>query len=289
MGKAEGIMRLIRPINCTVMGFAVIVGIMVAVPEFSLKGKAAVNAVLGFITGFTFLATANVINDYYDREIDAVNEPNRPIPSGVIRPKEALVYASILSAVGYITASLTNRVECFILATVSWILLMYYSTKGKRAGLLGNLVVSVCIALPFIYGGFAAETGVSLILGLFSAMAFLSNTGREITKGIVDVEGDKLQGVRTVAVRYGARTAAAASVCFYAAAVTLSFLPLFLEETSFWYLPFVALADLGFILSSVSLIRNFSRENARRIKNLVRLWMVIGLLAFVMGKFSWKW
>lgn len=288
MGKAEGIMRLIRPVNCTVMGFAVIVAIMVAVPEFSLEGKAAINAVLGFVTGFTFLATANVINDYYDREIDAVNEPDRPIPSGVIRPKEALVYASILSAVGYVTALLTNP-KCFIIATASWILLMYYSTKGKRTGLLGNIVVSACIALPFIYGGFAAETGVSLVLGSYSAMAFLLNTGREITKGIVDVEGDKLQGVKTVAVRYGPRTAAFASVCFYTAAVTLSFLPLILEKTSFWYLPFVGLADLGFVLSSVSLIRNFSRENARRIKNLVRLWMVIGLLAFVIGKFSWKW
>lgn len=288
MGKTEGIMRLIRPVNCTVMGFAVIVGIMVAVPDFSLEGKAAINAVLGFTTGFTFLATANVINDYYDREIDAVNEPNRPIPSGVIRPKEALVYASILSIVGYVTAFLTN-IECLVIATSSWVLLMYYSTKGKRTGLLGNIVVSACIALPFIYGGFAAETGVSLILGLFSAMAFLSNTGREITKGIVDIEGDKLQGIKTIAVRSGPRTAAVASVCFYAAAVTLSLLPLVLESISFWYLPFVALADLGFVSSSISLLRNFSRENARRIKNLVRLWMVIGLLAFVMGKFSWKW
>lgn len=288
MGKAEGITRLIRPLNCTVMGFAVIVGILVAIPGFSLEGKAAINVFLGFITGFTFLATANVINDYYDREIDAVNEPNRPIPSGVIRPKEALVYASILSAIGYVTAFLTN-LECFALATLSWILLMYYSTKGKRTGLLGNLVVSACIALPFIYGGFAAETGLNLIIGLFSAMAFLSNTGREITKGIVDVEGDRLQGVKTLAVRYGARTAAVASVCFYAAAVASSVLPIILAKTSFWYLPFVGLADLGFVSSSVLLISNFSRENARRIKNLVRLWMIIGLLAFVMGKFGWEW
>lgn len=281
-------MRLIRPVNCAVIGFAVIVGIIVAVPEFSLEGKVAINVILGFITGFTFLATANVTNDYCDREIDAVNEPNRPIPSGIIQPKEALVYASILSAVGYVTAFLTN-IECFILAGGSWLLLIYYSTKGKRTGLLGNLVVSACIALSFIYGGFAAEAGLSLILGLFSAMAFLSNVGREITKGIVDVEGDKIQGVKTLAIRYGARIAAFAAVCFYAAAVALSFLPLILEKTSFWYLPFVGLADFGFILSSILLIHNFSRENARKIKNLVRLWMVVSLLAFVMGKFSWKW
>jgi len=287
MKKAEAVARLIRPINCTVMGFAVIVGIIVATPSFSMGRNEVIRAALGFVTGFTFLATANVVNDYYDREIDAVNEPNRPIPSGIIRPKEALSYASVLSVVGFVSASLTNW-ECLVLATMSWILLLYYGTRGKRTGLLGNFVVSACISLPFIYGGFAVERGLSLVLTLFSAMAFLSNTGREITKGIVDVEGDKLRNVKTVAVLWGSKTAAVAASSFYGASVILSSFPWFLGKVSAFYLPLVALADAGFIFSSLTLLQDYSRENARRVKNLVRVWMVISLLAFVAGKFSWK-
>ena len=116
----------------------------------------------------------------------------------------------------------------------------------------------------------------------FASMAFLSTVGREITKGIVDVEGDKLEGVNTVAVLYGSRKAAFSALFFYVSAVVLSFLP-WLLEVSVWYLPFVAVADSGFIFSSTSLLHNHSRENARRVKNMVRIWMVIGLFAFVAG------
>lgn len=284
MGKLTAFLRLIRPVNCLIMGFAVLVGMVVATQGFSF-GE---NWVLGFTTGFTFLAAANVINDYYDRKIDAVNKPHRPIPSGLVSPREALVYAYILSGVGFISALLTN-IQCLAIATVAWILLMYYNTKGKRTGLPGNFIVSACIALPFIYGGFAAGVGLEAVLALFSAMAFLSTAGREITKGILDIPGDRAHGVKTLAVSRGPRTAAIAAALLYGASVITSFLPLILveAEVSVWYLPFVALADGGFILSSVSLLRDYSRENAGRVKDLVRLWMVMSLFAFVAGKFGW--
>jgi geranylgeranylglycerol-phosphate geranylgeranyltransferase len=114
-------------------------------------------------------------------------------------------------------------------------------------------------------------------------LAFLSTVGREITKGIVDVEGDRLEGVKTVAVLYGSKKAAFLALLFYVSAVVLSFFPWLLGEVSVWYLLFVAIADLGFIFSSTSLLRDHSRENARRVKNIVRIWMVISLFAFVVG------
>lgn len=279
MEKITGIIQLIRPINCIVMGVAVLVGIIVAAQTFLLDGK---TTLLGFITGFTFLAAANAVNDYYDRNIDAVNEPNRPIPSGVIKPKEALSYVFILSAIGFLTAFLTN-IQCLAIAIVAWFLSMYYAMMGKSTDMFGNLIVSICVALPFIYGGFAVESGLSLILVLFALMAFFSTIGREVTKGIVDVEGDKLQSVKTVAVLYGSRTAAATAAFFYIVAVVISLFPWALREVSVWYLPIVILADVGFIASSILLLRDYSRENARTVKRMVRACMVTGLLAFIAG------
>ncbi|MFQ6086802.1 MAG: UbiA family prenyltransferase [Candidatus Bathyarchaeia archaeon] len=286
MNKIAGIIRLTRPINCTIMGFAVLVGAIVANRGLSFSSATLTRMAFGFITGFTFLAAANTANDYYDRKIDSVNEPNRPIPSGVVKPNEALGYTAVLSVTGFVAAFLTN-IPSLTLAAIAWVLFIYYATQGKRTGILGNFIVSACIAVPFIYGSVIAkgvvDKALSPIVILFAGMAFFSTLGREITKGIVDVEGDKLEGVRTVAVLYGSRKAAFSALLFYVSAVVLSFFPWLLGEVSVWYLPFVAVADLGFILSSASLLHNYSRENARRVKNMVRIWMVIGLFAFVAG------
>jgi len=287
MNKITGIIRLIRPINCIIMGFAVLVGAIVANQSLSFNIATLTRMAFGFITGFTFLAAANTVNDYYDRKIDAVNEPNRPIPSGIVKPNEALGYAAVLSVTGFVAAFLTN-IPSLTLAVIAWFLFTYYTTKGKKTGILGNFIVSACIAIPFIYGSLITkgliDKALTPIVIAFTGMAFFSTVGREIIKGIADVEGDKLEGVRTVAAIYGSRKAAFLALLFYVLAVILSFFPLLLEnKVSVWYFPFVVVADLGFIFSSTSLLQNYSRENARRVKNIARIWMVIGLFAFVAG------
>jgi geranylgeranylglycerol-phosphate geranylgeranyltransferase len=279
MGKPSGFLRIIRPLNCLMMGFAVIVGAsLVSALNFSI------NLLLGFVTSFTLTGASMAINDYYDREIDAINEPNRPIPSGAVSPKEALFFAAVLSLVGFVAALMTSR-SCLIVAVITWLIFVAYTTKGKRTGFPGNLLVSTCVVIPFIYGGFVAEN-LELSVILFAAMAFLSNTGREVAKGIVDVEGDRSQSVRTIALLFGERTAAVLSSILSVLAVSLSLLPWLWDLVSDWFLPFVILTDAGLIVSSFSLLRDYSRKNARRVKNLDLVWFATGLLAFMAGTFG---
>jgi geranylgeranylglycerol-phosphate geranylgeranyltransferase len=201
-----------------------------------------------------------VINDYFDRDIDAVNEPNRPIPSGDVKPNEAVAYSLLLSAIGLAAAYATSTLNLAI-AIFSWLVMMLYSAWGKRTGFLGNLMVSTCIGLPFVYGGaIAGNVNPSL---LFSALAFLSNTGREITKGIVDTEGDSARGVKTIAVAYGVERAAQLASAFYIVAAAASILPILLNLVSLWYIPFVAVTDAGLIYGSITLLRDHSRETSR--------------------------
>jgi len=229
MGKPSGFLRLIRPLNCLMMGFAVIVGAsLVSALNFSI------NLLLGFVTSFTLTGASMAINDYYDREIDAINEPNRPIPSGAVSPKEALSFAFVLSLVGFVAALVTS-ISCFIVAVIAWVIFVAYTTKGKRTGLPGNFLVSACVVIPFIYGGFVVEN-LKLPVILFAAIAFLSNTGREVTKGIVDVEGDKSQNINTIAVMFGDKTAAFMASVFLVLAVGLSPLP-WLWKTRFQVVP----------------------------------------------------
>jgi geranylgeranylglycerol-phosphate geranylgeranyltransferase len=282
MGRINGFVRLMRPVNCAMMGFAVIVGAVLANQQFSSVDW--LNILYGFITGFMLTAASMTINDYYDRAIDAINEPSRPIPSGSVGAKEALVFVFVLSVVGFVFAYLAS-VLCLVVAVISWIIVATYVTVGKRSGLPGNFLVSACVAIPFIYGSIVVINQVQLNVLLFASMAFLSNTGREITKGIVDVKGDKAQGVKTLVVRYGERNAAVVAALFYISAVSLTPFPWILRLVSFWFIPFVLVTDLGFAVSSFFLVRDYSRDNARKIKNLVLLWFIIGLLAFVFGVF----
>jgi len=287
MGKAVGYLRLMRPVNCLMMGFAVIVGAVISKQSF--EDILFSNLVYGFITGFTLAAASMVINDFCDKDIDAINEPSRPIPSGLIKPEEALVFASVLTAIGFVAAFLTNTANalatslCLMTAIISWMVSVAYATVGKRTGLLGNFLVSACVAIPFIYGSLAVTNRIELTVLILASMAFLSNTGREITKGIVDVRGDRTRSIQTLAVRYGKKTAASAATLFYLFAVLLSPLPWSLNRVSIWFLPLVAITDFGLVASSISLLRNYSRENARKVKRMVLLWFTTGLLAFILG------
>ena len=280
MSKLSGLIRLMRPINCAMMGFAVFVGAVLADPQFF--NAEWLGVLYGFATGFMLTAAAMTINDYYDRAIDAINEPSRPIPSGSVSVREALAFVFALSAAGFVFAFLTS-VLCLVVAAISWVVVVTYVTVGKRSGLPGNFLVSTCVAIPFIYGSIAVLNYVPLSVLLFTLMAFLSNTGREITKGIVDVQGDESEGIKTLAVRYGERNAAVAAALFYVSAVALTPLTWIMNLVSFWFIPLVLVTDIGLVMSSALLLRDYSRENARKIKKLVLLLFVVGLLAYVVG------
>jgi 4-hydroxybenzoate polyprenyltransferase len=158
-----------------------------------------------------------------------------------------------------------------------------YNTKGKKTGLLGNFLVSACVAIPFIYGSFLFSQEYNFNSIFYALIAFLSNTGREINKGIADKIGDNIGGINTVAVRYGEKTAAYSASFFFISAILLSVIPPAYKLVTFFYIPFVILTDLGFIISSIMLIHDQSKENAKKIKKIVLISMIFGLLAFIAG------
>ena len=280
MDRLKGFIKLLRPPNCLMMSFAVVVGAVVACG--GLPSDRLVELALGCITGFSLLAASNALNDYYDREIDAINEPNRPIPSGLVRPWEAIALSLVLTAIGLSSAYLTS-LPCFITALIAAAVADSYVTIGKRTGLLGNAMVSFCVAIPFAYGSLIALGDVTNLAALFASMAFLANLGREVNKGIVDIPGDAAKGIRTVAVSLGPKAAAGLAAAFYLTAVGLSIIPILHGTVSWAYIPPIIITDAGFTWASISIARDQSRENAKRVKNAVLLWMTTGMVSFVAG------
>ena len=275
--------QIMRPVNGLMQAFAVVIGFLVVQQTIVASSSLA----LGIITAVMTTGASMVANDYWDRDVDAVNVPTRPIPSGRITPRQAVIFTGILSLIGLIAAFATN-IPCFGIALISLGTALAYNWKGKDTGLPGNLMVSSCVAVPFIYGGvipkgFSTSPLELSIIGAFASMAFLINTGREITKGIADIAGDQLRNTRTIAIQSGAQVAANLSAVFYIIPIIISLVVWAFGVLSEYYLPVVILADLGFLWSALSLIQNSSETNATRIKNRVLLSMFLGLIAFVIG------
>jgi geranylgeranylglycerol-phosphate geranylgeranyltransferase len=278
MGKPGDYLEIMRPINSVMTGVAIIIGAFITGGSQILGDWAAI--VYAFLTGFTLTGAAMAINDYYDREIDAINEPDRVIPSGRISPQSALIFTGVLSVVG-LGSSYKISNEALLVAVFAWIVMMVYSIRGKKMGFIGNLMVSLSVALPFLYGGIMTGSLVSSLS--FSGIAFLANTGREITKGIVDVEGDKLEGVNTIAIAQGVKSAANIASLFFLASILVSIYPVYAGLVSFWYIPFVTVTDLGLLYSGYQVISDPSRETSRKVKNMVLYLMILGLIGFAAG------
>ncbi len=275
--RLNAYLTLIRPPNTIMIGLAVVIGEAIGLGK--LPGIS--EAVFGFLTASLMMAATMVANDVYDIEIDKVNSPQRPLASGAVKTRDAVVLAVVLSAAAIGFAALLG-LWTFLTALLALALMIYYNTMGKKTGLVGNAVVSFNVALPFFYGGLAVNS-IRPLLFIFSVVAFLANFGREVAKGIADVKGDSLRQIRTLAVVRGTKVAASASAALFVIAVLLSFLPPLLKSISWLYYPPVIVADVGFLYSAYRLIGNHAPDNIRSVKGHVLLWMLLGLVGFLLG------
>lgn len=280
-GRLSPFLTLVRIPNCLMIGLAVLVAETIGLGSLPSPTQAA----FGFLTAFLLLAGTMVFNDIQDVQVDRVNSPDRPIPSGKVTIRQAYVLSIVFSSIALIS-SLILGVLTFLTTLVALALMAYYNTRGKRTGLLGNAVVSFNVALPFFFGGLAVNN-LRPLLFIFFLLAFLANTAREVAKGITDITGDSSKGIMTIAVTQGPKRAAELAATFFVVAVLLSFLAPFLDpKVSLFYYPGVIIADLGFLYSSYRLIHDPTPATVRKVKSQVLVWMLLGLVGFFMGGIS---
>ncbi len=268
-----------RVVNSLMVGFAVLVGAVIA--SGGIPGLT--RSIDAFLVGFLISASAMVVNDIFDLEIDRVNAPWRPLPSGQISLKGAWACFTVYSVAGLALSALTG-IATFMIALIAWAVGVVYSWKGKRLGFPGNAMVAFSVSVPLLYG--AALTGSwDWRIAVYWFMIFSSALAREIVKGIADVEGDRFAGVRTIAVSFGERKAALVAALLYMAAVAVSPLPLILGllENPLVYAALVAIVDAGFVYDSYRIIKEPTRDEALRHKTRVLAYMLLGLIAFIAG------
>ncbi|MCZ2116070.1 MAG: geranylgeranylglycerol-phosphate geranylgeranyltransferase [Anaerolineae bacterium] len=199
MGQTiKGLYKISRPLSTLTGVLAAILGGYVA--GTGEWGKILLAALATLLVA----ASSNAWNDYRDIEIDRINQPQRPLPSGMVSPRAALIFSIVMAALSIVLAAFINPVALAIVVITN-ILLYVYSIQLKSTVLLGNATVAFISAMSPIFGGVAAGNArPSLWLG---GIIFAGIFGREVLKTLADYEGDKANGVRTVATVYGLRTA----------------------------------------------------------------------------------
>ena len=164
------------------------------------------------LTGYT-----QTINDYYDREIDAINEPYRPIPSGAIPLPRVITQIWVLLIAGIAIAYVLDQWAGHTFPTLtalavfgSFISYIYSAPplKLKQNGWLGNYALGASyIALPW-WAGQALFGDLSLKVIILTLIYSLAGLGIAIVNDFKSVEGDAQLGLQSLPVMFGITTAA---------------------------------------------------------------------------------
>jgi geranylgeranylglycerol-phosphate geranylgeranyltransferase len=271
---------ILRPVNCAMIGFAVVIGYFVSKPA----AVSPLDIVLGFITGFAICAFSMVVNDYYDIDVDRVNQPSRPLPSGALSKSDAIAIATIMLVLGFVATALTLDFQALLIVALYSFLAWLYDFRAKKYGVAGNMVVASSLAIPFVYGGVISGGHVLDSLLLFMAStSFLAGVGREIVKAMADVPGDQKRGVRSYAGEHGMRAASLLGALFFLAAVVTSVLPLFVISVNDFYRVGVLLPDAAFVYLAYRIVTRPDVARALSVKRAALMGMLLGLIVFVGG------
>ncbi len=266
-------LEILRPFNAMM---AVITIILMAV----ISGQFTFNVFLAGIVVFVATGAGNAINDYFDHKIDAINRPERPIPSGRISLKIAGIYSLLLFVVAIIIGFVIGILPG-IIVFLSSLLMVYYAYSLKTKCLIGNLSISFLTGLSFVLGGVVVnEITISIYLGFF---AFLMTMAREIVKDMEDMEGDKMEGASTLPIVYGKSVSSKIAAFFMILASLASPVLYFLGIFNILYLLVLAVAIVVFLRSSVLILNDQSTQTTKKISKQIKIGMAVTFLAFFVG------
>lgn len=157
----------------------------------------------------------NALNQIYDLDIDRVNKPRRPLPSGRLTIADAWIFSIVTYVLALILAWLVapvGRHECFWLVAAAVVCTLLYSIppfRTKRLGIWANITIAIPRGVLLKVAGWSSvKTIVGVEPWYIGAIFGLFLLGATTTKDFADMEGDRRGGCRTLPIQYGVRRAA---------------------------------------------------------------------------------
>jgi chlorophyll synthase len=244
------VLELLKPITWFAPMWAFACGIVSIGLPLSARWPEVLAGVL--LAGPMVCATSQAVNDWFDRHVDAINEPNRPIPSGRVPGRWGLYIAIAWSLLSLLVATMLGPWG-FGAAVVGLVLAWAYSAppiRLKRNGWWGNAAVAAC------YEGLPWFTGAAVLLGGFpgwpvvtlAALYSIGAHGIMTLNDFKSVEGDRRMGVDSLPVLLGVDRAARIA-CLFMALPQVAVIGILLS----WGKPFHAMI-VAFLLGAQALL-----------------------------------
>ena len=271
-------LKIIRPVNCVITFISVIVAAFIA-------NENSFPTIIVLFAAFAAALTAaagNLINDYFDIEIDKISHSDRPLVTGQVTKNNALILYLLLNLSALILSYQISMVA-FGIVLLSIFLLLFYSASLKRMILFSNYIVAWLTGMVFMFGGIVVgNVSAAVIPALF---AFMINFIREIVKDIQDTKGDLSAGVVTFPAKYGIDKTIVVIIILTIILMLLTLHPFIFSYYKIEYFIVVMIVVnplLVYFLKSI--YKNHSIENFKKMSLLLKINMVIGLIAIYLGK-----
>ncbi|MTV29957.1 chlorophyll synthase ChlG [Rhodoblastus acidophilus] len=253
--EPSAVLELLKPVTWFAPMWAYMCGVVSSGVPIRW-GAAMLGAVLA---GPLVCATSQAVNDWYDRHVDAINEPNRPIPSGRI-PGEWGFYIGVIWSVLSLIVATALGTSVLLAAIFGLALAWAYSAppwRLKLNGWYGNAAVAIC------YEGVPWFTGAAAMAGAFPSnsiilFALLYSFGAHGIMTLNDfkaIEGDKVMGVRSLPVQLGVEKAVRLA-CVVMAAPQLVAIYLLWH----WGHPFYAFLIVGLFIGQLVLMARLLKD-----------------------------
>ena len=193
-----------------------------AAPRAPFVASMLVAPLLGSLMAAVLNAGNNALNQIYDFEIDRVNKPKRPLPSGRLTAGQVWAFTIATYAIALVLAWFvtphefaptgSNAHQCFWLVLVAVVCTYLYSVpplRTKRLGIWANITIAIPRGtLLKVAGWSSAKTIVGLEPWYIGAIFGLFLLGATTTKDFADMEGDRRGGCRTLPIQFGVTRAA---------------------------------------------------------------------------------
>jgi geranylgeranylglycerol-phosphate geranylgeranyltransferase len=266
-------LNILRPSIGLLTIFGLLIGFLVSEPS-----KLSQHLTFAVAAAFLISSSGNVINDYFDFEIDRINRANRPLPSGGIARKNALRYFGLLNILGLLLASQVNP-HFLALAGVNSGISLGYAWRLKKTALIGNIAVSWLASSTFLAGGLVEASFREVLrspLVFLAAIAFLVTMGREIYKDIEDIRGDKTCGATTMPIAIGVSYSLKIAKIIILFGASLALIP-YLDKT---FNEIYLAAVLPSILILLYAVKTNQPERAQKT---LKAGMFLGAMGFLIG------
>jgi 4-hydroxybenzoate polyprenyltransferase len=251
-------------------------------------------------------AAGNIINDVYDVETDLVNKPHKVIVGKYISEKTALnlfiVFNVLGVGIGFYLSNKIGRSGFAALFIIISVLLYVYATYLKQTFLIGNIIVSILVAMSIIIVGFfdlllaitpqnqQTQLAIFKIVFNYAVFAFMINLLREIVKDIEDIKGDSKAKIKTLPVVIGKKRAIL--LVFIVSLIPLIAVTYYVitylykqQIAVVYFLVFIIAPLLYFTIKSITAKHN---KEIHQLSNILKLVMLFGILSLLLYPFILK-